>query len=370
MLRIISLVSPSNAVLTLFTENSTIPQMLRRFLATVSKKDLKNGPSFQDFLSIKDVPLSLEESLELSPTSITKKRHQKLPSWLKTDIPTGEVFKKIKRDLRGLKLNTVCEEARCPNIGDCWGGEEGTATATIMLMGDECTRGCRFCSVKTNRNPGALDPLEPENTAEAISRWGLDYVVLTSVDRDDLEDGGAAHFAQTVELIKMKAPQILVETLTGDFWGNLESVDRVALSGVDVYAHNIETVENLQKYVRDRRAGFKQSLAVLKRAKTARPSLVTKTSMMLGLGETDEEVMDALKELRKIDVDVVTFGQYMRPTKKHLKVEEYVSPEKFDFWAERAKELGFKYVASGPLVRSSYKAGEYYIRNILNNKGP
>lgn len=259
---------------------------------------LKDGPGLQDFIN-QSSKMTLEESLELNPNprihAITKKKHQKLPSWLKTDIPTGENFKKIKNDLRGLKLNTVCEEARCPNIGECWGGgEDETATATIMLMGDECTRGCRFCSVKTNRAPKALDPDEPENTAEAISRWGLDYIVLTSVDRDDLPDGGAAHFAKTVQLIKQKAPKILVETLTGDFWGNLESVEKVALSGLDVYAHNIETVENLQKHVRDRRAGFQQSLNVLKRAKEVRPGLVTKTSMMLGLGETDQEVMDTL----------------------------------------------------------------------------
>ncbi|KAJ3276780.1 hypothetical protein HDV01_002834 [Terramyces sp. JEL0728] len=337
-------------------------------LRTGFTEKLKNGPGLQEFIE-RSSKMTLEESLELNTPNIhplTKRKHQKLPSWLKTEIPVGQDFKRIKRDLRGLKLNTVCEEARCPNIGECWGGgEDGTATATIMLMGDECTRGCRFCSVKTNRNPNPLDPDEPENTAEAISRWGLDYIVMTSVDRDDLPDGGASHFAKTVRLIKEKAPHILVETLTGDFWGKLENVETVALSGVDVYAHNIETVENLQPYVRDRRAGFKQSLSVLERAKSVQPSLVTKTSMMLGLGETDEEVMHALKELRKIDVDVVTFGQYMRPTKKHMKVEAYITPEKFDYWAETAKELGFKYVASGPLVRSSYKAGELYIKNIL-----
>lgn len=336
-------------------------QSLRRYTTQQFKEKVSSGPSFDEFLK--------------SSTKQHLPKHTRLPSWLKTEIPVGENFKKIKKDLRGLKLNTVCEEARCPNIGECWGGEEGTATATIMLMGDECTRGCRFCSVKTNRNPQALDPNEPENTAEAISRWGLDYVVLTSVDRDDLQDGGASHFAKTVSLIKQKAPHILVETLTGDFWGKLDNVDTVALSGLDVYAHNIETVENLQPYVRDRRAGFRQSLSVLERAKKVKPTLITKTSMMLGLGETDEEVIHALQgsvdltvELRTIDVDVVTFGQYMRPTKKHMKVEEYVTPEKFEFWREKAISMGFKYVASGPLVRSSYKAGEYYIKNILKSQ--
>ncbi|KAJ3389495.1 hypothetical protein HDU92_000992 [Lobulomyces angularis] len=333
---------------------------------------LNNGPNFGDF--IKASPnINYEESLELNNLSKMKlnnrKQHVKLPSWLKTDIPTGENFKKIKKDLRGLKLNTVCEEARCPNIGECWGGGENkTATATIMLMGDECTRGCRFCNVKTNRNPGALDVNEPENTAHAISKWGLDYVVLTSVDRDDLSDGGAAHFAETIQLIKKKAPQILVECLTGDFRGNLEHAEIVAKSGLEVYAHNIETVENLQKYVRDRRAGYRQSLSILKHVKSIRPDLITKTSMMLGLGETDEEVLQTMKDLREIDVDVLTFGQYMRPSKRHMKVEEYVNPEKFDHFKNVAESLGFKYVASGPLVRSSYKAGEFYISNLLKKK--
>ncbi|KAI8926948.1 lipoic acid synthetase precursor [Entophlyctis helioformis] len=333
---------------------------------------LSSGPSLGDFIQ-QSSKFTIEEALELKSSSklepLTKKTHQKLPSWLKTDIPVSAEYKQIKKDLRGLKLHTVCEEARCPNIGECWGGgEHKTATATIMLMGDECTRGCRFCSVKTNRAPKALDPAEPENTAEAISRWGLDYVVLTSVDRDDLADGGSAHFAETVSLIKKKAPQILVECLTGDFYGSLEAVERVARSGLDVYAHNIETVEALQASVRDRRANFRQSLAVLERAKAVRPELITKTSMMLGLGETDDEVMAALRDLRAIDVDVVTFGQYMRPTKKHMKVEEYVHPDKFAHWATVAEGLGFKYVASGPLVRSSYKAGEFYIKNMLKKR--
>ncbi|CAO3590329.1 unnamed protein product [Absidia cylindrospora] len=252
---------------------------------------------------------------------------------------------------------------------DCWGGgEHQTATATIMLMGDECTRGCRFCSVKTNRKPKALDPHEPEHTAEAISRWGLDYVVLTSVDRDDLADGGLSHFAETISKIKSKAPHILVECLTGDFGGSLEGVETVARSGLDVYAHNIETVEDLTPFVRDRRAGFRQSLKVLNHAKQVNPELITKSSIMLGCGETDEEVLHALEALREAQVDCVTLGQYMRPTKRHMKVHEYVTPEKFKHWETKGMELGFKYVASGPLVRSSYKAGEFYISNILKKR--
>ncbi|KAI8989439.1 hypothetical protein BDB01DRAFT_781893 [Pilobolus umbonatus] len=316
------------------------------------------------------------EALELRETTIpglkvktTKLKQPRLPEWLKTNIPDGKNYGKIKKDLRGLKLHTVCEEARCPNVGDCWGGgEHQTATATIMLMGDECTRGCRFCSVKTNRTPKPLDTHEPEHTSEAISRWGLDYVVLTSVDRDDLPDGGSSHFAETISKIKQKAPHIFVECLTGDFGGSLEGVATVARSGLDVYAHNIETVEDLTPYVRDRRAGFRQSLRVLEHAKAVKPTLITKSSIMLGCGETDEEVLQTLKELRKVDVDCVTIGQYMRPTKRHMKVHEYVTPEKFKYWETKGMEMGFKYVASGPLVRSSYKAGEFFITNILKGR--
>lgn len=284
----------------------------------------------------------------------------------------------------------VCEEARCPNISSCWGGSsKSAATATIMLMGDTCTRGCRFCAVKTSRAPPPLDPHEPEHTAEALRRWGLGYVVLTSVDRDDLPDGGASHFAETISKIKTKAPTMLVEALTGDFQGDLEMVKVVAQSGLDVYAHNIETVEALTPMVRDRRAKFRQSLSVLEAAKKAKEGLITKTSVMLGLGETEEQLWDALRgmrscsrvgyriwtqtnglhtELRKIDCDVVTFGQYMRPTKRHMKVEEYVTPATFDLWKQRALDMGFLYCASGPLVRSSYKAGEAFIENVLKKR--
>jgi len=237
-----------------------------------------------------------------------------------------------------------------------------------MLMGDTCTRGCRFCSVKTSKAPPPLDPHEPEHTAEALSRWGLGYVVLTSVDRDDLVDGGAHHFAETISKIKFKAPKMLVEALTGDYAGDLEMVKLVAQSGLDVYAHNMETVEALTPQVRDRRAKFRQSLAVLEAAKKAKPGLITKTSIMLGLGETEEQLYHVLQELRKVDVDVVTFGQYMRPTKRHMKVEEYITPAAFELWRQRALDMGFLYCASGPLVRSSYKAGEAFIENVLKKR--
>ncbi len=294
----------------------------------------------------------------------------RLPSHLKTKIPTGANYTRIKSDLRGLGLSTVCEEARCPNIGECWGGSGGkdTATATIMIMGDTCTRGCRFCAVKTSRAPAPLDPHEPENTAEAISRWGLGYIVLTSVDRDDIADGGASHIASTISKIKFKSPKILVEALVPDFSGDKECVSTIVKSGLDVFAHNVETVERTTPFVRDRRAKYRQSLSVLSHAKSLSPTLITKTSIMLGCGETDAEVDQTLQDLREAQVDVVTFGQYMRPTKRHMKVEEYVKPEKFEHWQKRAEELGFLYVASGPLVRSSYKAGEFFIKNVLEQR--
>jgi lipoic acid synthetase len=349
---------------------------------TTFKDKLNAGPSFSDFLSSTNsndnAPLDPSEAYELKTAMVgpagKKKQITRLPSWLKTPIPDSSTYKRLKNDLRGLNLHTVCEEARCPNISECWGGSDkggnakASATATIMLMGDTCTRGCRFCSVKTSRAPPPLDPHEPENTAEALSRWGLGYVVLTSVDRDDLADGGARHFAETVRRIKAKSPTTLVECLTGDYGGDLEMVALVARSGLDVYAHNVETVEELTPMVRDRRAGFRQSLRVLKAAKEANPDLITKTSVMLGLGETEQQLWDAMRAVREAGVDVITFGQYMRPTKRHMAVHEYVTPNVFEMWKERALEMGFLYCASGPLVRSSYKAGESFIENVLKKR--
>lgn len=236
-------------------------------------------------------------------------------------------------------------------------------------MGDECTRGCRFCSVKTSKTPKPLDPLEPSRTAEAIAKWGLDYIVLTSVDRDDLPDGGAAHFASTIREIKLKSNgRILVECLTGDFQGNLECVSQVVNGGLDVFAHNVETVEALTPFVRDRRATFSQSLSVLSFVKKTFPKVITKTSLMLGLGETKEQLQAALDAIRAAGVDCLTIGQYIRPTKRHLKVEEYVPPEIFEYWEKEAMKMGFLFVASGPLVRSSYRAGELYLKNILRKE--
>ena len=239
-----------------------------------------------------------------------------------------------------------------------------------MLMGDTCTRGCRFCSVKTSRAPPPLDPDEPENTAKAVSAWGLDYVVLTSVDRDDIDDAGASHIAETIRALKRHKPSLTVECLSPDFAGNHDSVDLVAGqdTGLDVFAHNIETVERLTPFVRDPRAKYRQTLSVLERAKSLRPDLVTKTSIMLGLGETDAEVEQTMQDLREVGVDCLTLGQYMQPTKRHLRVVEYVTPEKFAKWEKRGNEMGFLYTASGPLVRSSYKAGEFFIKNIVKKR--
>ncbi|KAI6250830.1 Lipoyl synthase, mitochondrial [Erysiphe necator] len=370
--KILSSLFPS--LLRALTTETTASITVRKTRPTYFKDELNTGPSFSEFINLELNPsVANYDNPELQTALVgpagRQKKITRLPEWLKTPIPNNSNFKKIRKDLRGLKLHTVCEEARCPNISDCWGGSDrSAATATIMLMGDTCTRGCRFCSVKTSKSPPALDPLEPENTAEALSRWGLGYVVLTSVDRDDLADGGAFHFAETISKIKQKKPDMLVEALTGDFAGDLDMVKTVATSGLDVYAHNVETVEALTTRVRDKRATFRQSLAVLNAAKKFVPSLITKTSIMLGLGETEEELFETLKELRKVNVDVVTFGQYMQPTKRHMKVEKYVTPIVFDYWRQCALDLGFLYCASGPLVRSSYKAGEAFIENILKKR--
>uniref|UniRef100_A0A8C4UQY5 Lipoyl synthase, mitochondrial n=1 Tax=Falco tinnunculus TaxID=100819 RepID=A0A8C4UQY5_FALTI len=289
------------------------------------KEFLQNGPDLQDFVTgdLSDRSTWAEYKGNLKRQ---KGERLRLPPWLKTKIPMGKNYNKLKNTLRSLNLHTVCEEARCPNIGECWGGGEyATATATIMLMGDTCTRGCRFCSVKTAKSPPPLDPEEPYNTAKAIAEWGLDYVVLTSVDRDDMPDGGAEHFAKTVSHLK-------------------------------------------ERKVRDPRASFEQSVRVLQHAKEVQPRVISKTSIMLGLGETDEQVYSTMKLLREADVDCLTLGQYMQPTKRHLKVEEYITPEKFKYWEKVGNDLGFHYTASGPLVRSSYKAGEFFLKNLVEKR--
>jgi lipoic acid synthetase len=286
------------------------------------------------------------------------------PEWLKVRAPGGERYNFIKGRMRELGLATVCEEARCPNVSECWGG----GTATIMVMGDTCTRGCRFCAVKTNRNGQPLDPEEPRKVAEMIAQLDLEYIVVTSVDRDDLEDEGSGHFAQCVTELKSRQQDLLVEILIPDFKGNRNHVETICRSKPDVIAHNIETVQRLTPKVRDPRANYHQSLAVLRMVKESDPELVTKSSIMLGLGETEDEVVQALKDLRAVDCEIVTFGQYLQPTKKHLAVEEWVTPEQFARYQTLAEELGFMYVASGPLVRSSYRAGELFIKGMIEQR--
>ncbi|KJP85917.1 lipoyl synthase, apicoplast [Plasmodium fragile] len=304
-----------------------------------------------------------QKDLLLVP-KVGNKMPEKKPDWFHVPAPTGNKYNQLKSDLKKLKLHTVCEEAQCPNIGECW----NIGTATIMLLGDTCTRGCKFCSIKTSSKPLAPDANEPFNTAKAICEWDINYVVLTSVDRDDLPDGGASHFAKTIELIKFSRPEILIECLVSDFQGNVDSIRKLANSGMEVYAHNIETVRRLQKFVRDRRANYEQSLRVLKIAKEINPMLYTKTSIMLGLGETKDEVLEAMSDVRQHNIDVITFGQYLRPTKNHLNVVEYVSPQMFDYYKEEGMKMGFKYIASGPLVRSSYKAGEYFMKSLVDQR--
>ncbi|MEF8806955.1 lipoyl synthase [Natronomonas sp.] len=288
------------------------------------------------------------------------------PEWLKTRPPSGERFAEIKESLRERDLHTVCEEANCPNLGDCWSGRNGPGTATFMLMGDRCSRGCNFCDVETG-GMEPLDPEEPRNVAEAVAEIGLDYVVLTSVDRDDLTDGGAAHFAETIREIKRLDSSILVETLIPDFQGDPEDVRKIIEAGPDVIAHNVETVERLQWPVRDRRADYEQSLSVLKQV-DEESDIYTKTSLMLGVGEYDHEIYQTLSDLREIDVDIVTFGQYLQPSRSHLEVFEYVHPDAFDVWKQVAEEeFDFLYCASGPMVRSSFKAGEFFVEALLRD---
>lgn len=286
------------------------------------------------------------------------------PEWIKVRAPAGERYFAIKELLGELNLATVCQEARCPNMGECW----SSGTATFMLMGEVCTRGCRFCAVKTGNPRGKIDNEEPEKVGYAIAQMGLDYVVITSVDRDDLPDQGAGHFAKTIATIKREDPELLIEVLTPDFKGDLKLIEQIVAAKPDVFAHNIETVERLQRKVRDPRAGYQQSLSVLKHVKTFDPSRFTKTSIMLGLGEEDDEVRQTLKDLREVGCDVVTFGQYLQPTKRHLKVEKFVSPEAFKNWQNEAEAMGFLYVASGPLVRSSYRAGEFFMKGIIKKR--
>lgn len=290
-----------------------------------------------------------------------KPQSQKKPPWLRARLPGGAQYNTLKESFRSRKLFTVCEEARCPNIGECW--KEGTAT--IMILGDVCTRGCRFCAVTSGNPGGVTDVDEPRHTAEALADMNLAYVVLTMVDRDDLPDGGADHVAQTVRQIRSQCPDLLVETLVGDFAGKRADVEYVIEHGPpDVFSHNVEVVPALQRKMRDARCSWERSTDVLRWARQAGAN-VTKSSLMVGCGESERDVFDALQRLRDAEVDVVTIGQYLRPTPKHAPVVRYVEPSEFDAYREAGLELGFAYVASGPLVRSSYRAAEAFMHGLL-----
>uniref|UniRef100_A0A0N5AGH4 Lipoyl synthase, mitochondrial n=1 Tax=Syphacia muris TaxID=451379 RepID=A0A0N5AGH4_9BILA len=335
---------PHSKVLTCLFSNKSLPL---------------DGPSFADFVQSE----TKEEAVSRYELRLKRENGEKrlrLPPWLKRDVTHLSENSKLiamKRQVKKHKLATVCQEARCPNIGECWSGAHNTpSTATIMLMGDTCTRACRFCSVATSRNPPPLDPDEPQNTADTVAEWGVDYVVLTSVDRDDLEDYGAGHIAKTVQCLLKKKPSLLIECLVPDFNGLSSSIETVVKSGLHVYAHNLETVRRLTPVVRDPRAKYEQSLKTLEFAKKVSSNVITKTSLMLGLGETHEEVLETMEDLRNAGVDALTLGQYIQPTKRHLLVKEWITPKQFDEWRAVGDELGFLYTASGPLVRSSYKA--------------
>jgi lipoic acid synthetase len=274
------------------------------------------------------------------------------PRWLKAPVAAGVGYDFVRRTVREHRLATVCEEAKCPNIGECW----NAGTATIMLMGAVCTRACRFCAVDTGNPRGWLDADEPEQVADSVALMRLNYIVLTSVNRDDLPDGGAAHFAACVQAIKRRSPGTAVEALTPDFQGDLNAVQRVVDSGLEVFAQNVETVRRLTHPVRDPRASYEQTLQVLQFAKQHRPTVLTKTSLMLGLGETDEEIASCMDQLRAVQVDILTLGQYLRPTVNHLPVERFVTPEEFARYRAWGLERGFRECVSGPLVRSSYRA--------------
>ncbi|KPI90057.1 putative lipoic acid synthetase mitochondrial precursor [Leptomonas seymouri] len=349
------------------------PKYKQIFLERFRNKLKSDKTGMNDLESFVELPEGVTPlAASLGPI---KRGEEPLPPWLKLKVPKGmnhrPRFNRIRRSMREKKLSTVCEEAKCPNIGECWGGDEdeGTATATIMVMGSHCTRGCRFCSVLTSRRPPPLDPEEPEKVAAAVREMGVDYIVMTMVDRDDLSDGGASHVDRCVRTIKEKNPSLMLEALVGDFHGDLSLVERVASSPLSVYAHNIECVERITPRVRDRRASYKQSLQSLEHVtKFTKGQLLTKSSIMLGLGEEEAEVRQTLRDLRTAGVSALTLGQYLQPSRTRLKVARYAHPKEFEMWEKEALGMGFLYCASGPMVRSSYRAGEYYIKNILKQR--
>jgi lipoic acid synthetase len=302
--------------------------------------------------------------LPSEPTSSRPSTRERKPEWLKVPLPGGESYTRLKRLVRERGLNTVCEEARCPNVGECWKGSK--ATMTLMVLGDECTRRCRFCAVKTVQQAAPPDPHEPRHVGEAVAALKLGYVVITSVDRDDLPDGGAGHYAACVRELRRQAPDTVVETLIPDYTG--APLETLMQAAPHVLAHNVEVVPRLQRKIRDPRCSFERSLDTLRQAKAARPEVFTKSSIMVGLGESHAELEESMGLLRAADVDFLTLGQYLRPTPNHAPVREYVEPRRFDELKALGEELGFRYVAAGPLVRSSYKAAEFFAERLVRER--
>ena len=297
------------------------------------------------------------KQLPMAGNKADSKKRKRLPSWFKTTLPSGsqqEIFNETKAAVKNNKLHTVCEEARCPNIHDCW----SSGDATFMIAGQECTRGCRFCAVGSIKTPPPLDVQEPENLADAVESMNLRHVVITVVNRDDLEDSGSSHYKKCIEAVHKRQPDLTLELLCSDLAGDVGDLENLLSdSPLSVFAHNVECVPRLDRTVRDHRASFSQSLKILEHAKKIRPDIITKTSLMVGVGETDEEIIEAMKIIRSADVDLLTIGQYLAPSSKHLAIDRFPEPELYDQWAEIAIELGFLGVASGPFVRSSFKAG-------------
>ncbi|KPK57735.1 MAG: lipoyl synthase [Gammaproteobacteria bacterium] len=321
----------------------------------------QSGSKFRTEQGFSAIKNGVKSKARASRTPVERK-----PSWIKAKMPSGPGFQQVRENVREHRLATVCEESMCPNIGECW----NNGTATLMIMGSVCTRACQFCAVDTGNPRGWLDTEEPVNSARSVQLMGLRYVVITSVDRDDLPDGGAGHYAACVREIKRLNPDTAVEALTPDFRGRLKDVETVLDSGLDVFAQNVETVRRLTHPVRDPRAGYEQTLSVLDHANRYRPGVLTKTSLMLGLGETDAEIRETMQDLNAIGVNILTLGQYLRPTANHLPVERFVSPEQFADYRRWGLAMGFLEVVAGPLVRSSYRADQVLEKNNVGLSDP
>ena len=315
---------------------------------------VQSGTKYQTEAGFAAIKNGIKQSRDAEPL-----QHGQKPAWLRAKMPAGKGYGNTRTIVKQNRLSTVCEESMCPNIGECW----NAGTATIMVMGSVCTRACRFCAVDTGNPKGWLDAEEPYNAGQAVKLMGLKYVVITSVDRDDLPDGGAAHYAACVREIKKQNPETAVEALTPDFNGVCEHVEIVVDSGLEVFAQNVETVRRLTHPVRDPRAGYMQTIDVLRYAKQYRPEVLTKTSLMLGLGERDREILQTMDDLRAANVDILTLGQYLRPTPNHLAVERYVTPAEFETYRQEGLEKGFLEVVAGPMVRSSYRAEQVLQKN-------